>query len=109
MRQAKKLRDDRIKELEDELRRMIELIANLEKRILQLEAQLMAGPKVERVADVEKVEFVYQEDPVLKRRNQQLIDELDKMMVTIVFNQSTSSHSRTQSSKPRTPNPSMIF
>lgn len=81
LRHAKRLRDDRIYELEEELKKMAELIARLEKEILDLKAKLLTAPEVKRVAEAEKTRIIYQEDPHLKQRNQDLQEEIDGMMV----------------------------
>ena len=78
---AKKLRDDRIDELEKQLKEMAKRIAELEKEILELQGKCMIQPKVHRVPDIEKVDVKYQEDPVLKERNQMLQDEIDALAV----------------------------
>lgn len=78
---AKKLRDDRIYELEEELRKMIEKIASLEKEILDLKSRLLEAPEVKRIAEAERTRFIYQEDPIVKQRNKDLIEEIEAMTV----------------------------
>jgi len=79
---AKKLRDDRIEDLENQLKDMAKTIAELEKKILELEGKAMIQPKVHRIPDIEKIDVIYQEDPVLKERNKMLQEELEVMAVS---------------------------
>lgn len=75
------MRDDRIYDLEEELKKMAEYIASLEKKILDLEAQLLKAPEVRRIAEAERTRVIYKEDPRIKKRNEDLQNEIDGMML----------------------------
>lgn len=70
-----------IKDLEEQLRIYAQKIANLETEILKLKGRVTEAPKVHRVADIEKVNVVYQPDPNVIERNKDLSEEIDYLTV----------------------------
>jgi hypothetical protein len=60
LREAKKIRDDVIRELEEKLKAYSRNIADLNTEVLQLQGRVHAAPSVHRVPEIEKMSFVYQ-------------------------------------------------
>lgn len=77
MREAKNIRDNIIKDLEEKLKLYTQNIANLQTEILQLKGRVFEAPQVHRVAEIEKMQVIYQTDPNVLERNKDLGDEIE--------------------------------
>lgn len=81
LREAKRIRDNKIKELEAKLRDYVKKIADLETENLKLKGRVLEAPQVHRVAEIEKTKVIYQADPNVEERNKMLGEEIDFLTV----------------------------